>query len=275
MTNFTNIKKGAARYVSAFFVSPILLISFISLSWVACSQPPSKVSVVLENETTLTEKEEPSSMFDYSKEELLGKFEPQKHPGFVLIEKQYTDKTNIYMRKEVYDAWKKMQSAAQKEGIHLHIISATRNFNYQKGIWERKWNDAKYKGKDAISTALNILKYSAMPGASRHHWGTDLDFNSVSPSYFTTITGKKIYEWLTKHAPDFGFVQVYTSKKEGRTGYEEEHWHWSYIPISKEMLRQYNQKITYEDFVNFSGSNTAEGLKVIELFVNGIPDELK
>ncbi|NJK84501.1 MAG: M15 family metallopeptidase [Saprospiraceae bacterium] len=39
--------------------------------------------------------------------------------------------------------------------------------------------------------ALKILKYSSMPGTSRHHWGTDIDLNSFSNSYFEQGEGKK------------------------------------------------------------------------------------
>ena len=30
------------------------------------------------------------------------------------------------------------------------------------------------------------MNYSAMPTASRHHWGTDVDINSVDPEDFET-----------------------------------------------------------------------------------------
>ena len=33
-----------------------------------------------------------------------------------------------------------MAEAAKKEGVILTIISATRNFESQKRIWENKWN---------------------------------------------------------------------------------------------------------------------------------------
>ena len=32
-----------------------------------------------------------------------------------------------------------MHAAAKKDGINLQIVSGTRNFEEQKGIWERKW----------------------------------------------------------------------------------------------------------------------------------------
>lgn len=210
-----------------------------------------------------------------TKDELLGKFDPSNHSGFSLIESHLTSKTGIYLRIEVYDQVKKMAEAAKKDGITLTILSATRNFDYQKGIWERKWNNTKYKGWTDIKIATDILKYSSMPGTSRHHWGTDLDFNSVEPAYFKSGAGKKVYDWLQKNAASYGFFQTYTSKENGRTGYNEEAWHWSYMPLSKEYLKQYNEMITYTDFTGFKGSSTAEELDVISIYVNGIDSELK
>ncbi|MFM9004881.1 MAG: D-alanyl-D-alanine carboxypeptidase family protein [Flavobacteriales bacterium] len=43
------------------------------------------------------------------------------------------------------------------------------------------------------------MKFSSMPGTSRHHWGTDIDLNSVEPSYFLSGKGLLIYQWLSAH----------------------------------------------------------------------------
>lgn len=272
MMNTPKTYQGARYYGSAFFVSKLLMLAvFASTTSCAQTPPPTKEDLVIpKRQEHSVNKEIQDAAPIFSKEDLLGKFEPSKHADFVLIEKKYTEKSNIYLRKEAYNAWKNMHAAAEKDGINLIIISATRNFDYQKGIWERKWNDAKYKGKTDTETALNILKYSSMPGTSRHHWGTDVDFNSVTPSYFTSGQGKKIYDWLVKNASTYGFSQTYTSKKNGRTGYEEEYWHWSFTPLSSQLLKQYNEKISYADLTGFAGSVAAEAAKVIELYVNGI-----
>ncbi len=271
--------QGAGIIASAFFLSKAwILILFISLS--ACAQPPSSVgtSISMNGSHSNEHIENQIATQDtltFTNEELLGKFEPSKHPDFVRIDKQYTEKPNIYMRKEAYQAWIQMHADASKAGIPLTIISATRNFDYQKSIWERKWNSGSYKGKNDFETAQNILKYSSMPGTSRHHWGTDVDFNSLTPSYFTSGIGKKVYDWLTQNAVKYGFAQTYTAKSSGRTGYEEEYWHWSYMPLSSQMLRQYNSKISYSNLTGFAGSGTAEKIRVIEDYVNGISSELK
>lgn len=211
----------------------------------------------------------------YSREDLLGKFNPAKHPDFELIEARHSTKTDIYLRKEAYDAFKRMHEAALKEGITLTILSATRNFDAQKSIWERKWKRPQYQGKSDLERIVDIMKFSSMPGTSRHHWGTDIDLNSLEPAYFTQGKGLLIYQWLTKHAGEYGYYQTYTSKKEGRSGYNEEAWHWSYIPLAGPMLEAYNRTITYSELTGFSGCTSAEKARVLEDFVNGIASELK
>jgi LAS superfamily LD-carboxypeptidase LdcB len=215
------------------------------------------------------------SLVPCTREELLGKFNPAKHTGFQLIESPHSTKAEIYLRKEAYEAFKRMHEAALKEGIHLTILSATRNFDSQKGIWERKWKRPQYEGKTDIERIVDIMKFSSMPGTSRHHWGTDIDLNSLEPAYFTQGKGLSIYQWLNAHASDYGYYQTYTSKQDGRSGYEEEAWHWSYMPLAKPMLDNYNRLITYQDLSGFSGCASADKARVLEDFVNGIAPELK
>jgi hypothetical protein len=110
-----------------------------------------------------------------------------------------------------------------------------------------------------------------MPGTSRHHWGTDIDINSVEPAYFKSPAGKKVYAWLAANAGDFGFCQVYTPKGTERPrGHEEEPWHWSYRPLAQHYLKQYVQKVTCEDIRGFQGSDTATRIDVIANYVLAI-----
>jgi D-alanyl-D-alanine carboxypeptidase len=210
-----------------------------------------------------------------SKAELIGKFNPAKHKDFVEIEKKYTTKDDLYLRASAYEALKELSAEAAKAGIKLVVLSATRNFEHQKGIWERKWLRDMYKNQTTPAICKDIMKYSAMPGASRHHWGTDVDFNSLSPEYFETPAGKKLYAWLVENAPNFGFYQPYTSKSAGRTGYEEEKWHWTYLPLSKTYLAEYNKQVNYTDIKGFSGSEAAQEIRAFEDYVNGINPECK
>lgn len=213
------------------------------------------------------------------KKYLLGQFDETKDSRFVKIDSQYARGSAIgkFLRRESYDAFVKMAGAAKKEGVTLFIISATRNFSAQKAIWENKWEGkTKVGGKDLTTVAdlperaRLILLYSSMPGTSRHHWGTDMDLNSLDNSYFASGEGLKIYQWLQVHAVEFGFCQPYTSKVNGRTGYEEEKWHWSYLPLSKQLLKEYKKQIRYGDINGFKGSEVASKLGVIEKYVEGV-----
>ena len=214
-----------------------------------------------------------------SKSALLGQLDPARDPAFTLIDTLYTDKEGIYLRKPTYDAFVRMAQAAQQEGIMLHIISATRNFASQKRIWEAKWNGQRKVNGQALSQtipdptqrALKILEYSSMPGTSRHHWGTDLDLNALTNAYFASGEGKRAYDWLLAHAAEYGFCQVYTEQNEDRPdGYQEEKWHWSYLPLAQQFLRQYNERVGYGDLGGFDGGAVAEEVGAIEKYVNGI-----
>ncbi len=276
-TFISNQKKSIAGL--AFFM--VMLSASMAALW-SCGQTQASSHRIAEDADHAPAQEAEHSPIDqqqtkqtYTKEALLGKLYPAKDTGFVLIEKLHTTKDGIYLRKEAYAAFKRMYKAASDQGVYLKIISATRNFDDQKRIWERKWALEKYKGWSDVDKAKNIMLLSSMPGTSRHHWGTDIDLNDLNNSYFAKEEGKKMYQWMQNNAARFGYYQTYTSKTTGRTGYEEEKWHWSYLPIARTMLEEYNANISYSDITGFSGSSTASAIKTIEHYVNGIDAALK
>uniref|UniRef100_UPI0035656002 M15 family metallopeptidase n=1 Tax=Fodinibius sp. TaxID=1872440 RepID=UPI0035656002 len=141
-------------------------------------------------------------------------------------------------------------------------------------IWERKWNNS--TAESDLDKALEILEYSSMPMTSRHHWGTDIDLNDLNNSYFESGQGRKEYEWLRAHANDFGFYQPYTDKSlNGRTGYNEEKWHWSYLPLASQYLKFYNRNISNADITGFKGSELAKEIDMVNNYVNGISATIK
>ena len=218
-------------------------------------------------------------------EEITGKFEPSDHEDFVLIEKKYADRGGMYLQKEAYEAFIKMHRAASKEGVDLIIRSATRNFYRQKEIWEGKWTgqrlaeggeNLRSSTPDHTERALKILRWSSMPGSSRHHWGTDIDLNSFDNAYFETGNGQKLYAWLTAHADAFGFCQPYSPKNEGRpNGYNEEKWHWSYMPLAENYYFSAQQNLKNEDLNGFLGSETAASIDVKQKYVLGVSHQCR
>lgn len=215
------------------------------------------------------------------KNRLLGKFSPESDADFVPVPLSQCDDTGHYLLNEVLIAFQSMHQKAQDDGVRLEIISSTRNFDRQKRIWEKKWNSEAFQYHDSgkmlndMEKARKILQYSAMPGTSRHHWGTDFDLNSVEPEYFETSEGLELFEWLKSNASGFGFYQPYTPKDENRPlGYEHEPWHWSYLPLSKGYLKLYQEIIDFEDIIGFEGDFLVQSLNMIEQYVKGIAKPL-
>ncbi|HNG91047.1 MAG TPA: M15 family metallopeptidase [Saprospiraceae bacterium] len=204
-----------------------------------------------------------------SQEYLMGKFSPQSRPDFAVVKKPYTTRSGMMLRKEALAAFEKMWTAAQAEGVKLDIISSTRTFQQQKAIWEGKWLRFAKQYPDPQTRALKILEYSSMPGSSRHHWGTDVDLNDLNNAAFEK-GGKheKVYAWLAAHAHEYGFCQPYTP---GRPhGYQEEKWHWSYVPLSKPLLGAYAKSLTDAAFSGFQGAETAASIQVAKHYVLGV-----
>ena len=153
-----------------------------------------------------------------------------------------------------------MKKEAAKNGIQLHFTSGHRDYNKQLYIWNNKFDKYQAKGLSGLEIIKKITEYSAMPGTSRHHWGTDadiLDISVVQPkSPLNTnhyITGKgvynKMYEWMQANASRFDFYETYTNDA-ARKGYEFEPWHYSYKPLATDYLKKYNQVVKFQNIIS-------------------------
>lgn len=278
------------RFLSYLLVGGFLLAGLVIVS---CSSPASTTDQsqtspesAVDSSSLSAPEPVPMSFDTVDVKYLLGQFDPAKDPNFERIPDRLSggNARGTYLRKETLEAFARMHAAAKEDGINLTILSSTRNFWRQKAIWEAKWTGArKVGGKNlSISTpdpkerARTILLYSSMPGTSRHHWGTDVDLNNFTNSYFRSGKGLKEYQWLQANGPTFGFCQPYTPKGEDRnSGYEEERWHWSYMPLAKDYLASYEQLVNLDMIEGFQGSEAARPLNVIRNYVFGISQACK
>lgn len=227
----------------------------------------------LKIEEALKRREQEEKMKAY----LLGKFDPSQTEGVVEVPKEYNIiGRTAYIQKDALNAFIKMAELASKENIKLYIASAARNFDDQKKLWEDKWNGLTLvNGKNLFQSLPDeqerfekILEYSATPGTSRHHFGTDIDINGASLTYFATKKGQKEYEWLTKNASLFGFCQTYNLKDDDRVaGYNEEKWHFSYLPLARDFTEQYEKLIKQEDIKGFLGDQFVPAFNIINNYV--------
>ena len=181
---------------------------------------------------------------------------------------------------EVCAAFSAMQQAAHDDGIDCQLASGYRSFSRQFTIWQRKWAGAttlldiheqplEFDQLTAHDKLHAILTWSALPGTSRHHWGTDFDvYDRVSiqqcgaslqllRSEYEAPDGPchALNQWLDKHAKRFGFIRPYLAYCGGVAA---EPWHLSYQALAEQysMLFDINQlkNVLYEH--NIPGLDT-------------------
>ncbi|MGE6168248.1 M15 family metallopeptidase [Aeromonas media] len=154
-------------------------------------------------------------------------------------------------------AFNDMQVAAAHEGFNLQAASSWRGFERQLAIWNGKWRgerpllDADNQPLDALQLddmerLHAILRWSALPGTSRHHWGTDLDIYDPDSLPVGTRLALEPWEyeaggwfadlgeWLGDHMADFGFFLPYAKPLDAAQGVAYEPWHISFAPESGE-----------------------------------------
>jgi LAS superfamily LD-carboxypeptidase LdcB len=154
-------------------------------------------------------------------------------------------------------ALERMAAAARQDGIELAAISCFRSFEQQLAIWNGKFLGQRpllsRSGEpldalslDEIARVDAILTWSALPGASRHHWGTDFDVidraalpagervQLVPAEYGPGGWFVPLDRWLSAHAADFGFFRPYDID---RGGVLPEPWHLSFAPLASLALQ--------------------------------------
>jgi LAS superfamily LD-carboxypeptidase LdcB len=152
------------------------------------------------------------------------------------------------------NAFVEMRNAALLDRIQISPASAYRSFDQQLAIWNAKatgrrdclddnGNCIDIKSLTDLDAVKAIMRFSALPGASRHHWGTDLDIYDaaavaddyplqlVESEYRGSGPFAKLDHWLAQHAANFGFRRPYA---EDRGGIAAEAWHISYEPLARE-----------------------------------------
>jgi LAS superfamily LD-carboxypeptidase LdcB len=151
-----------------------------------------------------------------------------------------------------------LRHAALADGFDLLPQSSFRDFSRQLQIWNGKFSgerpmvDPSGRPIDALELSPAerieaILLWSALPGASRHHWGTDIDLidgRATPPGYKVELTPEEfapggpyaaLAEWLEAHAARFGFFRPFRGVL---SGVRPEPWHFSFAPVAENARRK-------------------------------------
>ena len=153
-------------------------------------------------------------------------------------------------------AFQQLRDDARTQGFDLRIESGHRSFEKQLSIWNRKARgelplldprgipmEASTLGPLELMWA--ILHWSALPGTSRHHWGSDLDVvdaSAVPAGYEVQLTLEEVapdgmfgpmHTWLDQRiatGDSHGFLRPYLP---GTGRVQPERWHLSHAPSAQ------------------------------------------
>lgn len=118
-----------------------------------------------------------------------------------------------------FEAWSAMKQAAAEAGVTLHLISAFRDLDYQRGLIVRKLDQGQSIG--------DILRVNAAPGFSEHHTGRAIDIGTLDcPALQEEFENTTAFQWLNENAALYGFVLSYPRDNESGIAYEP--WHWCF-----------------------------------------------
>jgi LAS superfamily LD-carboxypeptidase LdcB len=170
------------------------------------------------------------------------------------------------LHSQTVEALLSMRDEARQAGIDLYVASSYRDFNRQLTIWSGKFNGQRPlldpSGSPVDHAKLHesalidaILIWSALPGASRHHWGSDFDVmdaaalgpgqraQMVAQEYGPGGCFERLSGWLDSNMGRFGFFRPYAT---WRGGVRPEPWHLSYAPVSVPALQVLSLEVLRE-----------------------------
>ncbi len=157
----------------------------------------------------------------------------------------------------------RLKDGARNAGFDLQILSGFRSFEDQLSIWNRKAS-GQLAVPDSAAVPLDIqslsgrelvfaiLRWSALPGASRHHWGTDLDIYdgaALPEGYEIKLIPEEVdaggmfgplHEWLDQRIAAAGVSGFFRPYDQDRQGVAPERWHLSYAPLAS----RFQQRLT-------------------------------
>ena len=177
---------------------------------------------------------------------------------------------NFQLHPQAMSAWKNFCTQAASAGFQPKIASAHRPFERQLLIWNEKAtgkrpvldddeNPIDINSLTEYELSLAILRWSALPGLSRHHWGSEIDIydaSTMSPGYKLQLTVEEtkasgvfasFYTWLDAKyeiSQNYcGFSRPYMSAGNGMA---KEPWHLSLLELASQCEALVDKTKAYE-----------------------------
>jgi LAS superfamily LD-carboxypeptidase LdcB len=180
------------------------------------------------------------------------------------------DQQYFLLHPQVVSAWQNLVAKAANAGFQPKIASAHRSFERQLFIWNEKAtgkrpvldddeNPIDINRLTEKQLSFAILRWSALPGLSRHHWGSEIDIydaSTIAPNYKLQLTVAEtkgsgvfagFYSWLDSqfkiNQNYCGFSRPYMTVK---NGVANEPWHLSLLAVASQCETVIDKTKAYE-----------------------------
>jgi len=183
---------------------------------------------------------------------------------------------NLLVHAELVKPLQELLEQAERDKVAIKVVSSYRGFARQLAIWNDKWQGfrpvfSRHGRPLNVNQMSDIEKYkaiclwSAIPGLSRHHWGTDFDIFSADaienghrvelvPEEFSPQGPcAELQNWLNINLTKFKFFRPYRQFQQGVC---EEPWHVSYYPVSTSILENFEYS-RWSEYIQDSGIKAA------------------
>lgn len=112
---------------------------------------------------------------------------------------------------------------ARAEGLSVFLSSGYRGYEEQQYLFNRK---VEQYGEEKAATIVS------RPGTSEHQTGLACD---ITDEYYElkdeSLENTALYQWMSKHCQEYGFIVRYPKDKEEITGIIYEPWHFRYVGV--------------------------------------------
>lgn len=158
---------------------------------------------------------------------------PKDYDSIIETELVYEGDKNGYVDKRAAKYAKDMFAAALEDGIDLWVVSSYRTIQYQQDNFDRSVQQRMDNGMTYDDAYADTLREVAMPGESEHNAGLAMDIMSVEYTSMDDagFENTKAFEWLDKHAAEYGFILRYPKDKESITEIIYEPWHYRFVGV--------------------------------------------
>lgn len=150
----------------------------------------------------------------------------------------------------IVDAAKQMIADAREDNVRIIALSAFRDYEYQKDLYDNKvqrlQQEKGYSVKKAREEAGTVVAY---PGTSEHQLGLALDLvDARHVELDESQEDTAAYKWLYEHCHEYGFIVRYPNGKTDITGIIYEPWHFRYVGVEAATTIM-NDQITLEEYL--------------------------